>query len=82
MNRLPFILSAIAVAALAGCATSTESGISSAPAPVVTPPAAAAAPAATAAPTYSVGAAGTTTVVPNAGAVSYTHLTLPTTERV
>ena len=73
MNRLPFILPAIAVAVLAGCATSTESGISSAPAPVVTPPAAAAAPAApaaagAAAPTYSVGAAGTTVVVPNASA--------------
>jgi len=68
MNRLPFILPAIAVAVLAGCATATESGISSAPAPVVTPPAAAAAPAAPAAPTYSVGAAGTTVVVPNASA--------------
>jgi hypothetical protein len=71
MNRLPFILPAIAVAVLAGCATSTESGISAAPAPVVTPPAAAAAPiapaaAGPAAPTYSVGAAGTTVVVPNA----------------
>ena len=35
MNRLPFILSAIALAVLAGCAT--ESGITSAPAPVVAP---------------------------------------------
>jgi hypothetical protein len=66
MNRVPFILSAIAVAVLAGCAT--ESGITSAPAPVVTAPAAAPAPvaAAPAAPTYSVGAAGTTVVIPNA----------------
>jgi hypothetical protein len=64
MNRLPFMLSTIAVAVLAGCAT--ESGITSAPAPaVVTPPPAAAAPAA---PTYTVGAAGTTVVVPNASA--------------
>jgi hypothetical protein len=39
MNRLPFILSSIAVAILAGCAT--ESGITSAPAPVVVAPAAA-----------------------------------------
>ena len=75
MNRLPFSLPAIAVAVLAGCATATESGISSAPAPVVTPPAAAAAPvapaaAAPAAPTYSVGAAGTTVVVPNASAAA------------
>jgi len=37
MNRLPFILSAIALAMLAGCAT--ESGITSAPAPVVVAPA-------------------------------------------
>jgi len=66
MNRLPFILSTIALAVLAGCAT--ESGITSAPAPVVVAPAAAPAPvaAAPAAPTYSVGAAGTTVVVPNA----------------
>lgn len=67
MNRLPFILSAMAVAALAGCASTTESGITSAPAPgpaVVTT--ATAAPAA--APTYSVGAAGTTVVVPQASA--------------
>ena len=68
MNRLPFILSAIALAVLAGCAT--ESGITSAPAPVVVAPAAAPAPvaAAPAAPTYSVGAAGTTVVVPSASA--------------
>lgn len=39
MNRLPFILSSIAVAILAGCAT--ESGITPAPAPVVVAPAAA-----------------------------------------
>jgi len=58
MNRVPFILSAIAVAVLAGCASSTESGITS--------PAPARAAAAPAAPTYSVGAAGTTVVVPNA----------------
>jgi len=61
MNRVPFVLSAIALAALAGCAT--ESGITSAPAPVVVAPAPA--PVA-AAPTYSVGAAGTTVVIPNA----------------
>ena len=70
MDKLPFILPAIAVAVLAGCATATESGISSAPAPVVTPPAAAAAPVTPAAPTYSVGAAGTTVVVPNASAAA------------
>ena len=66
MNRLPFILSTIALAVLAGCAT--ESGITSAPAPVIVAPAAAPAPvaAAPAAPTYSVGAAGTTVVIPNA----------------
>ena len=65
--RVPFILSAIALAVLAGCAT--ESGITSAPAPVVAAPAAAPvapAVAVTPAPTYSVGAAGTTVVVPNA----------------
>ena len=62
MNRVPFILSAIAVAVLAGCASSTESGITS-PAPA--PARAARAPAA---PTYSVGAAGTTVVVPSASA--------------
>ena len=38
MNRLPFILSSIAVAVFAGCAT--ESSIRSAPAPVVVSPAA------------------------------------------
>ena len=64
MNRVPFILSAIAVAVLAGCASSTESGITS-PAPAPAPARAAAAPAA---PTYSVGAAGTTVVVPSASA--------------
>src|SRR5688500_3711492 len=62
MIRVPFILSAMAVAILAGCASTTESGITSAPAPAV------AAPAATAAPTYSVGATGTTVVVPQASA--------------
>jgi hypothetical protein len=36
MNRLPFVLSSIAVAVLAGCAT--ESGITSAPPPVVVAP--------------------------------------------
>lgn len=45
MNRLPFILSSIAVAILAGCAT--ESRITSAPAPVIVAPAAAPAPAGT-----------------------------------
>lgn len=39
MNRIPFVLSAIAVAILAGCAT--EDRITSAPAPVVVAPAAA-----------------------------------------
>jgi hypothetical protein len=39
MNRLPFILSSIAVAMLAGCAT--DSAITPAPAPVVVAPAAA-----------------------------------------
>ena len=66
MNRVPFILSAISLAVLAGCAT--ESGITSAPAPVVVAPAAAPVAAAPATPTYSVGAAGTTVVVPNAAA--------------
>ena len=64
MNRVPFILSAISLAVLAGCAT--ESGITSAPAPVVverTP--AAAAPAV---PVYSVGAAGLAALVPNTSA--------------
>jgi uncharacterized membrane protein len=37
MNRIPFILSTIAMAVVAGCAT--ESGITSAPAPVVLAPA-------------------------------------------
>src|SRR5688572_23027621 len=63
MIRAPFILSAMAVAVLAGCASTTESGITSAPAPAPAP--AAAAPAA---PTYSVGATGTTVVVPQASA--------------
>jgi hypothetical protein len=55
-NRLPFVLSSIAVAVLAGCAT--ESGITSIPAP------AAAAPAPT---TYVVAPAGTI-LVPQANA--------------
>ena len=55
MNRLPFTLSLIAVAVLAGCAT--ESGITSAPAPVVIAPAAPA--------SYVVAPAGTV-VVPQA----------------
>ena len=55
MNRLPFILSSIAVAILAGCAT--ESRITSAPAPVVVAPAAA---------PYVLAPAGTV-VVPQAG---------------
>ena len=54
MNRLPFMLSTIAVAVLAGCAT--ESGITSAPAPVVVAPAQ---------PAYVVAPAGTV-VVPQA----------------
>ena len=55
MNRLPFILSTIVIAILAGCAT--ESGITSAPAPVVLAPAQ---------PAYVVGPAGSvgTVVVP------------------
>jgi len=70
MNRIPFVLSAITVAFLAGCAT--ESGITSAPAPapVVVAPVAAPVAATPAAPTYAVGAAGTTVVVPNATAVT------------
>ena len=56
MNRLPFILSSIALAILAGCAT--ESGITSAPAPVVVAPAPA---------SYVVAPAGTV-VVPQAAA--------------
>lgn len=35
MNRIPFVVSAIAVAVLAGCATGTESGITAAPGPAV-----------------------------------------------
>lgn len=54
--RVPFILSTIAVAVLAGCAT--ESGITSAPAPVVVAPAQ---------PAYVVAPAGTV-VVPQASA--------------
>ena len=63
MNTVPFVLSAIAIA-VAGCAATTESRISSAPGPAVAAPAAAA----PAAPTYSVGSAGTTVVVPQASA--------------
>ena len=44
MNRLPLVLSSIAVAILAGCAT--ESRVTSAPAPVAAAPAVVAAPAA------------------------------------
>jgi hypothetical protein len=54
MNRLPFILSPIVVAILAGCAT--ESGITSAPAPMVVAPTA---------PAYVVAPAGMV-VVPQA----------------
>jgi hypothetical protein len=54
MSRIPFVLSSIAVAILAGCAT--ESGITSAPAPVVVAPAA---------PQYVLAPAGTV-VVPQA----------------
>ena len=64
MNRVPFIVSAMALAVVAGCASTTESSITSAPAPVVVAPVAAA----PAAPTYSVGATGTTVVVPQASA--------------
>ena len=56
MNRVPFILSAVAIAVLAGCAT--ESGVTAAPAPVVVAPAQ---------PVYVVGSAGTT-AAPQAGA--------------
>ena len=56
MNRVPFILSAVAIAVVAGCAT--ESGITSAPAPVVVAPAQ---------PAYVVAPAGTV-VVPQASA--------------
>jgi hypothetical protein len=56
MNRLPFILSAITLGVLAGCAT--ESGITSAPAPMVAAPAQ---------PTYVVTPAGAV-VVPQASA--------------
>jgi hypothetical protein len=49
MNRLPLILSSIAVAILAGCAT--ESRVTSAPAPVAAAPAVVAAPTVAAAPT-------------------------------
>lgn len=48
MNRLPLILSSIAVAILAGCAT--ESRVTSAPAPVAAAPAVVAAPVVVAAP--------------------------------
>ena len=57
MNRLPFILSTIMVAVLAGCAT--ESGITSAPAPVVLAPAQ---------PAYVVAPAGTVVVPQQASA--------------
>lgn len=57
MNRVPFLLSITAVAVLAACAT--ESGITSAPAPVVVQPAAPA--------SYVVAPAGTV-IVPQASA--------------
>jgi len=62
MTRLPFILSTIAVAILAGCAT--EQRITPAPAPA--PVAAAPAPAAAPTPAYVVAPAGTV-IVPQAG---------------
>ena len=55
MNRLPLILSSIAVAILAGCAT--ESRVTSAPAPAAAAPAAA---------PYVLAPAGSTVVVPQA----------------
>jgi hypothetical protein len=55
MNRVPFILSTIALAILAGCAT--ESGVTSAPAPAAAAPAQ---------PAYVVAPAGTV-LVPQAG---------------
>src|SRR5687768_18512304 len=58
MNRLPFILSTIALAILAGCAT--EQRITPAPAPA--PVAAAPAPAAAPTPAYVVAPAGTVIV--------------------
>lgn len=65
MNRVPFVLSAIAVAILAGCAT--EDRVTSAPAPVVVAPAAAPVltPAA-AVSTPQASAAGTVVVAPAA----------------
>jgi hypothetical protein len=68
MNTLPFILSSIAVAAVAGCAT-TDNPIWALNPPAVSAPAPAKGLAPEAAvPTYSVGAAGTTVVVPTASA--------------
>lgn len=64
MNKLPFILSSIVVAVLAGCAT--ESGITSAPAPMVVAPTA---------PAYVVAPAGMV-VVPQASPAG-TVLTAP-----
>ena len=66
MNRVPFLLSSIAVAVLAGCAT--EHRIKSAPAPVVV---AAPAPA-----PYVIAPAGTV-VVPQAGPVGGTVVVAP-----
>ena len=60
MNRLPFVLSTIALAILAGCAS--EQRITPAPAPVAATPAPAAAPT----PAYVVAPAGTV-IVPQAG---------------
>lgn len=69
MNRYPFILSTIAVAVLAGCAT--EHRVTSAPAPVVVTPA----PAPAQAP-YVLAPAGTV-VVPQSGPVGGTVVVAP-----
>lgn len=69
MNRYPFILSTIALAVLAGCAT--EHRVTSAPAPVIVAPA----PAPTQAP-YVLGPAGTV-VVPQSGPVGGTVVVAP-----
>ena len=63
MTRLPFVLSTIAVAILAGCAADQRITPAPAPAPVVAAPAPAAAPT----PTYVVLPAGTV-IMPQAGA--------------
>jgi hypothetical protein len=59
MTRLPFILSGLALAAVAGCATTDSITSAHAPKGTALEPAV---------PTYSVGAAGTTIVVPQASA--------------